>query len=92
MVKVELTPEECYEICNLIFYQPNHLEQVIDKKLGEIVQYEKEKQSALPRRTKTLDSIIQEEKRMIKDCKDEIKIANSVMEKLKDHTTKSGRW
>ena len=92
MVKVELTPEECHQICEHMFYEPNRLLQMIEKKEDEIAKYEKEKQRALPRRAKTLDSIIQKEKRMIEDCKDEIKIANSVMEKLKDHTTKSTRW
>ena len=92
MVKVELTPEECHQICEHMFYEPNRLLQMIEKKEDEIAKYEKEKQRALPRRTKTLDSWIQEEERMIKECKDEIKIANGLMEKLKDHTTEDSRW
>ena len=75
-----------------MFYEPNRLLQMIEKKEDEIAKYEKEKQRALARRAKTLDSWIQEQERMIKECKDEIKIANGLMEKLKDHTTKDSRW
>ena len=91
MVKVELTPEECDFICSAAFYTIRNKE-VIEMRENELAELEREKETALPRRTKTIDKDIKSIKHSIKWQEDELKVKNSLMEKLKDHTTRDERW
>ena len=91
MVKVELTPEECDFICTAAFYT-NRCVEILEQNEEELAEFEKEKETALPRRTKTLNGYIQMCENQIKHEKEQIKVMNSLMEKLKDSTPSGGRF
>ena len=84
MVKVELTPEECHFICRAAFYT-NRCVEIIEQNEEELAGFLKEKETALPRRTKTLNNYIQMCENQIKHEKELIKVMNSLMKKLKEH-------